>query len=40
VHSIVPISLSRPRHVDQEDSAEFFSLVTTVRHALHDGISA
>jgi NitT/TauT family transport system ATP-binding protein len=39
VHSIVPITLSRPRHVDQEDSPEFFSLVTRVRHALLDGMN-
>jgi NitT/TauT family transport system ATP-binding protein len=29
-----PISLSRPRHAEQEDSAEFFALETGLRHAL------
>jgi hypothetical protein len=35
----VPVTLSRPRHVDQEDSPEFFALVTLVRHALLDGMN-
>jgi NitT/TauT family transport system ATP-binding protein len=38
VHSIVPVTLSRPRHADQEDSPEFFALVTLVRHALLEGM--
>ena len=40
VHKTVPVPLSRPRHIEQEDSPEFFSLVTHVRHALLDGMSA
>jgi len=35
VAHVQPVSLSRPRHAEQEETAEFFELTTALRRALH-----